>query len=325
MCCCAVLACEHPLASTSNAASSSVGATTDPAPKELTAEQLDRVLAKVGDRVITLRDYKGALERMDRFERLRYQSPERRRLLLDEMINIELLAREAERRGLDKTPEVQAELRLVQRQEAERRLRATLPKLSELPASEVRAYYDDHAAEFKEPERRRIAILRSKDRASAEKLLSEAKVASPEQWGDLVRQHSVLAVTSSEGVSKDTARPPREFEGDLGFASLEGTPEENPLIKDAIRQAAFRIKDQGSVLDEVVAHDGWFDIVRLLAVSSARQRTFAEAETNIRARLLEQRFDEAEKHLVAELEQKLPVVVNEAMLAELSRPAASAP
>ena len=44
----------------------------------LSPEQAAQVLAKVGTSTITLGDYVAALEHMDQFDRLRYQSPERR-------------------------------------------------------------------------------------------------------------------------------------------------------------------------------------------------------------------------------------------------------
>ena len=61
----------------------------------LTPEQAKQTLAKVGDDTITLGDYAAALEHMDQFDRLRYQSVERRKELLDEMITVQLLAKEA--------------------------------------------------------------------------------------------------------------------------------------------------------------------------------------------------------------------------------------
>src|SRR5678816_2494851 len=57
----------------------------------LTPEQAAKVLAKVGDSTITLGDYVAALEHMDQFDRLRYQSPERRKELLDELVEVCLL------------------------------------------------------------------------------------------------------------------------------------------------------------------------------------------------------------------------------------------
>lgn len=314
----AALGCRSP-EQTSTGAPGDAPSAADPGLPTLTPEQAARVLAKVGERVITLGDYLAAVERLDRFERLRYQSPERRRLLLDEMINLELLAREAERRGLDQQPEVKAELRLLQRQEAERRLRSGLPSVAELPLSEVRAYYDAHLSEFQEPERRRAALLRLGDRAEAARILSDAKTASPEQWGDLVRKHSNLGPRPAEPPSKNNARPPREFEGDVGFVSATGEGlGGNPLVPPAVRKALFEIKAQGDVYPDVVSDQEGHYLVRLVAISAARQRTFGEAETTIRVQLLEQRYKARESEVLAQLQKTLPIEINEAALAELT-------
>ena len=69
--------------------SSSSGASSDAAvlvPGVLTPQQAAQVLARVGDRTITLGDFEAALEHLDQFDRMRYQSPERRKELLGEMI-----------------------------------------------------------------------------------------------------------------------------------------------------------------------------------------------------------------------------------------------
>src|SRR5512140_3180105 len=81
----------------------------------LTAEQAARTVAKVGDRTITLGDFARTLERMDQFDRLRYQSKDRRRELLEEMIDVELLAAEARRLGIDKEPDAQDAIRQILR------------------------------------------------------------------------------------------------------------------------------------------------------------------------------------------------------------------
>src|SRR5688572_19038866 len=107
----------------------------------LSPERAAQVLARVGTRTITLGDYAAALERMDPFERMRYQTDDRRQALLDEMINVELLAREAERRGLDQLPATQERVRQFQRDELLRRLRASLPAPSQ---EAMRDYYGAH-------------------------------------------------------------------------------------------------------------------------------------------------------------------------------------
>ncbi|HKO92397.1 MAG TPA: peptidyl-prolyl cis-trans isomerase, partial [Polyangiaceae bacterium] len=172
----------------------------------LSPEQAAQVLARVGTRTITLGDYAAALERMDPFERMRYQTEDRRQALLDEMINVELLAREAERRGLDRQPETQELVRQFQRDELLRRLRASVPGPSQLPVSDVQSYYQEHRADFHDPERRRAAQIVLRDEARALRALSEAATADEDRWRALVKQYNPEAVSPSG--DKTTARPP---------------------------------------------------------------------------------------------------------------------
>ncbi len=293
---------------------------------KLTPELAAKVLAKVGDRTITLGDYAAALDRMDRFERLRYQTPERRRLLLDEMINVELLAREAERRGLQDDPVLQAQVRMVLRQQMTDQLRSRLPSLEELPMAELRAYYDAHRADYADPERRRVSVIRMSDRAKAAAVLEQAKGADAKAWGELARKHSNLDPSAAKGPTKDQARPPLELEGDLGLVSGPGeTKGGNRAVPEAVRRAVFEISEQGGVHGEVVGGAGAWYIVRLVGRSPARQRSFEEAEQTLRARLLQQKLRDAEARLISELQKESKVVINDAALSKLAVPAGSAP
>src|SRR6478609_8142304 len=160
-------------------------------PAKLTPELSRQVLAKVGDREITLGEYAETLERMDPFERLRYQSPDRRKQLLNEIIQVELLAEEAKRRGLDKLPETQERIRQMLRDELLRDMRQKLPGPADIPDAEVRAYFDAHHDEFKEPERRRVAHLLLGSEAQAKAALQKAVGATAADWGKLVTQVSL--------------------------------------------------------------------------------------------------------------------------------------
>src|SRR5690606_9657010 len=151
----------------------SASAAASAAPFKLSSEQEKQVLARVGNRTITLGDYVATLERMDSFERLRYQSPERRRLLLKEMIDVELLAEEARRRGLDKLPETEERLRQALRDELLKEIRKDVPSPNDLPEADVRKYYEENRADFDEPERRRVSHIAVASRAEAVALLEK--------------------------------------------------------------------------------------------------------------------------------------------------------
>lgn len=284
-------------------------------PGRLSPELAARVLAKVGDREITLGEYAATLERMDPFERLRYQTPDRRRKLLDEIINAELLAGEARRRGLDKRPETEERIRQALRDEVLARARAQLPTPAEIPDGEVRKYYEEHRAEFHEPERRRVAHILLADETKAKKLLEQAQKATPAQWGKLV-QESSLDKPEAPGPTA-----PLELAGDLGIVSAPGeTHGENPAVPEGVREAAFKIPKLGGVYPELVRDSGKFHIVRLTGKTDARDRTYAEAERAIRVTLLQARAKKAEDDLERELRQRYPVKIDDAALKQVPVP-----
>jgi peptidyl-prolyl cis-trans isomerase C len=250
---------------------------------------------------------------MDRFERLRYQSPERRRLLLDEIIRVELLAAEARRRGLHRDPETSERIRQVLRDELLRQVRAEVAGPESIPEAEVRAYYDANRGEFEEPERRRVAAIVLHSRAEAEPVLEKARAASPTGWGELVQAHSTGSPESPGGAQ------PLELAGDRGIVSL-GRRGDNPRVPEAVRQGVFEIKEVGGVHADVVEADGKFYVVRLIGRSDARTRSFADAQRTIRVTLVQRRIREAEAKLEAELRQKYPVKVDDAALSKITVP-----
>jgi parvulin-like peptidyl-prolyl isomerase len=285
-------------------------------PRQLDPELAGKVLAKVGDRAITLGEYAATLERMDQFERLRYQTPDRRRMLLDEIIKAELLAGEARRRGLDKRPEVEERIRQVLRDEVKQLARAKLPAPSSIPESEVRAYYDQHRAEFAEPERRRAAQIVLTEEPRARQVLARATGASAAEWGKLVREHSRDAAAAEGPLA------PAELAGDIGIVSAPGEPRgDNPAVPEPVRKALFEIRELGGVYPELVRDGSKFHVVRLTGKTDARTRSYAEAERAIRVAIVQQRLREAEAQLERELRQRYPVQIDEAALQTVKVPA----
>ncbi|HYP90028.1 MAG TPA: peptidyl-prolyl cis-trans isomerase [Polyangiaceae bacterium] len=310
------LACQSKAGSGSGA-SPSASAVAQPA--GLTPELAARVLAKVGDHEITLGEYAATLERMDPFERLRYQSADRRKALLDELIDLELLADEARRRGLDKQPETQERVRQLLRDELLAQTRKSLPPADEISEADARRYYDEHRDDFREPERRRVAHIALASEAEAKAVLEKAAGASPAEWGKLV------AEKSRDPRGKPSATLPAELAGDLGIVGPPGHARgENPNVPEPLRAAAFEIEKLGGVLPRVVAADHAFHVLRLTGKTDARDRSYADAERSIRVALLQERIRAREAELEQELKKKYPVTIDEAALAKLPLPAPSA-
>lgn len=274
----------------------------------LTAAEANEVLVEVGARSITLGDYVATLLRMDRFERLRYQSEERQKQLLDEMIEVELLAQEARRRGLDKDPEVELLMDQALRDELLRKIEDELPEPEKIGEREVHDYFEKHRAEFKEPERRRVLAISVGSREVAERVLQEAKDSSGQKWGELAEKHS-------SDRSKVGKREANELAGDLGFVAAPGQVRgTNEAVPDPVRAAIFTVDKVGDVVDQVIEAEKQFYVVRLGGLSPSRDRTLKDAERTIRIELRRQMFLQAEKDLEAKLRKKYPVVINEAAL-----------
>lgn len=277
----------------------------------LTPEQSRQVLARVGDETITLGDYAAALEHMDQFDRLRYQSKERRKELLDEMITVKLLAKEAAAKGYDKDPAAQQEVRAILRDSMLAEARKDAPTPADVPEADVRAWFEAHRAEYKDPERRRLSVIQLKDEASAKEALAAArKTPGAAQWGELVRSKSVDP--------QARANVPVDLAGDVGIASPPGDPRgENTRIPEEVRVAGFSIAEVGGIADQVVAAKSRFWVVRLTQKLAAHERTLEEAERSIRVKLAQDKLRAKEDALIADLRKTVKVEVDEAALSSV--------
>jgi hypothetical protein len=282
----------------------------DAAAGQLTSEQAAKVIARVGDRTITVGSYVAALEHMDAFDRMRYQSPERRKELLAEMVDVMLLADEARARGYDKAPMTQQEIREVLREAMLRKAREGVPPPNEISDDEVRVYYETHKPDFRDPERRRVSAVVVASEPAARAVLEAAQRASPTQWGDLVHAKSI----EPQG---QTGAPP-DLAGDLGFVAPPGDPRgENARVPDEVRSAVFEIAKVGDVLPRPVKAGKGFYVVKLASKTEPHERSLQEAERMIRVKLSQARARDAEDRLLEELRQQFPVHVDESALAQI--------
>jgi len=277
---------------------------------QLTPEQSSKVLARVGDVTITLGDYVAALEHMDQFDRLRYQSPERRKELLNEMIDVELLAHEATAKGYDKDPIAQQELRAILRDALLKDARKGLPSAADIPDDEVRAYYEARKADYKDPERRRLSLIVLKDEATAKTVLEAAKKGTASDWGTLVHDKSI------DGQAK--ANVPTDLAGDFGMVSPPGdTRGDNPRVPDEVRAAVFEVNAVGAVLDRVVKSGDKFYVVRFTQKSDSHERTYAEAERSVRVKLAQEKMRSKDEETLTGLRAQFPVQIDDNALLQV--------
>jgi peptidyl-prolyl cis-trans isomerase C len=231
-----------------------------------------RVLAKIDDHVITVDDVERQLQKQPPYARARYTSPELLKEYLDSLVRFEVMAREAEKRGYDKDPEV---LRAIRQQMVSQMVQHEFDsnlKAEDIPEAEARKYYESHPLEFNRDQEVRVSQIVVKDKAKASKALAEAKTmnsADAEGFRQLVAKYS-----------EDEASKPRG--GDLLYFDRRTPMQPKPVI-----DAAFALKDVND-LSALVPTDTGFHILKLTAKRDAVTKPFADVKADIQRRLLQE-------------------------------------
>jgi peptidyl-prolyl cis-trans isomerase C len=265
----------------------------------LTEEQAKQVLAKIGDTTITVGEFADRLASQSPYLRARYQSPERRREFLDNMVRFELLALEAKKRGQDKLPEVQRVREQMMVQQMMKELFDDQGvKLSDISDKEIQEYYDKNPTEFHKPEQRRASHILFKDKAKAEATLKKLQAAPDDM--ELFRK--LAEQNNTDPSTKDRF-------GDLRFFAQQPQPGET-APPQAVRDAVFKLAKTGDMAPEVVQSEQGFHVIKLTGERAALDRSLEDARRLIQNRLWRKKREDAIEAFVADLRKKADLKEN---------------
>ena len=152
----------------------------------LTADQRAIVLARVGDHAITLGELEFRLAQEPLPTRSQFASVQKRKEYLASIVQFEVLAAEAKRRGLDRHPEVVE----AAKQQMVRRLLIDALGDDDAPIqvsdAELRAYYDANPSLYHKPEQVEISHILLASAAQAEGVANELRTESKGSTARLV-------------------------------------------------------------------------------------------------------------------------------------------
>jgi peptidyl-prolyl cis-trans isomerase C len=267
------------------------------------------IVATLGSSSITAAQYKARLDEQAAFVRSRYTTLERKKEFLDGLIQFEVLAQEAQRRGLDQDPEVREALRKLM---VQRLIRQETEELKPPSEAEVRQYYEAHRSDFVRPELVQLSHIflaapqgnarRAQVKAEALALLArarsqEAAAANQPTFEELARQRSDDAASKAQG-------------GDLGPRTAE------ELTRDwgaALTQAAFALQSPHE-LSPLVETDKGFHLLQLTLRQAGLNHPLESVKERIGSRLLAERRTQALEALVKKLRDNAQVRVDEKVL-----------
>src|SRR5262245_36464653 len=163
-------------------------------------EDLQETLAKIDDVVITVGDFQDRINKQSPYVRARYTSIERKKEFLDNLVRFEVLAKEAERRGLQKDAEV---VRTMKQVMIQRLLKDEFDKFKpeEITDVECKQYYDAHPEEYNQPEQVRVSSILVKDAATAKKVMGDPRIkgVDNQNFRALVSEYSIDQATKERG------------------------------------------------------------------------------------------------------------------------------
>jgi peptidyl-prolyl cis-trans isomerase C len=278
------------------------------------------VVAKGSGITITADELKARLDEQSPFIRARYSTLERKKEFLDNLIRFEVLAKEAERQGLDKDPEVIATLRKIMVQKLVQRSFQADPAGKDVPEAELQKYYDEHKDEFSRPRKVRASAIawnapagspdRAKKLAAAQKAL--AKVKADEKKNPLAFQQAV-GEYSEDMATKAVA-------GDLGFKSAE---ELEKAWGKELATAAFALK-AGETSGVIQGPQGIY-LVRVTGVQDELNRPFDSVKAQIAQKISREKKTKDFDELVKKLRDAADVKVDDKVLDSIVVAAAPAP
>lgn len=276
----------------------------------LSPEQRKVVVAKIGDRQVTLGDLEQRLLAEPAVVQSQFASVQKRKEYLAKLVQFEVMVLEAQRRGLDKDPEVVEAMRQAM---VRKFLQTALPEdvdQKSLPEADLKAYYDANPAVFHKPDQVELSHMLLTDKAKAEQVRAEIDKGAEGNTAKLVALWNDYVVR----VSEDKVTAP--YLGALGLVSKTPLPgasqaelDRQAALPKALVDAAFALEP--FALGPVVQSEKGFHVLMVTSKSPAVEKSFDQAKESIRSRIVKRERDLHRQRLLQELRDKAKVQIDD--------------
>ena len=245
-----------------------------------------------------------------------FDSLERRKELLEDMISLAVMEQEARRLGLDQDPETQFHLEriLADKMEAQLKSELRLQIRETITAADEEAYFVEHGDRYNRPELASAAHILVATEVEAQELI--AQLTAPDVERNLFA--TLAAARSLDEATKDRG-------GNLGsFTRPDVRNERFRSVDPALATAAFEMKDIGQVYERPVQTAEGFHVLKLMGRRPADVRRLDQVRPSVRMAIEEERFREAWKAKLEEIQAQLGVELHPENLTDV-RPVPPSP
>jgi parvulin-like peptidyl-prolyl isomerase len=263
-------------------------------------------VAKIDGKEMSLGYLESTAQRQSPLQRKELEDAAKRKEFLEKLINMELLAVEAARRGYEKHEEVETVLKNQLASLMHRRIADGIAE-EEPTEDAMRKYYDEHIDNYKKPEKMRARHILVSDEAKAKGLLADVLKKKPSQY-----EFRRLAQENSE--DEDT----RLRGGDLTFFPRPAEHREgDPKVEPEVAEAAFTIKENGDVHPQLVKSSKGYHVIMRTGHRDKMDLSFEDSKDRLVLLVKrEERKNKVEAAIDA-LKEKFPVELHEENLKEV--------
>lgn len=252
------------------------------------------LLARVGSWAISLNDFQARLDTIRAMypDAVQFDHPDSKKGVLQELVNMQMLAEAAKGRGLHRERDVIREVNDYKRQILAERMAAEIAEDVFVSDTEVRNFYDSHRMSFRQPEERKIRKIVVNTESQARNVL--VRLLQDEDFADVARQVSV-ADSAEEG-------------GNLGYMFPD--PEKK---FERFWEEAYKL-EEGQNSNYFRSPDGSYYIVKVEDIKGGEVMELSEIRSEIREHLRNQKVSEKLEEVLSEVRRRERVVINQDLL-----------
>ena len=273
-----------------------IGAGRKPAKKE------GKVLARVNDEVLTLKEFKQQFEKIKPPRHRRGFRPEMREEIVEHWIETELLFQEARRRGTDRMPDLLEKLEDIKKQMATQTLIQEEMNKVEVSDEEAAEYFKQHQSRFQTPEMAKVKHILVKAEEEAKEV--QKRLNEGEEFEKLAREASIDARTKKRG-------------GDLGSIDRRRCRRRFGL---SFAEAAFSLK-KGEISQPIKSRRG-YHLIKLEEKIEVKEQTFDEVREQVKRMALREKKMKARQSFIESLRKKAYIKKHLELLSSPKQPPA---
>lgn len=248
--------------------------------------------------------------------RARFDSLERRKELLDDMISLAVMEQEAKRLGLDQDPETRFYVERMLADKMRTDLTAGLRKeiRQGITPADEEAYFAAHQDQFNRPELASAAHILVATEAEARELI--ARLTAPDADRNLFA--TLAAEKSLDNETKGRG-------GSLSYFTRPDVHSDRyPAVDPALAAVVFEMQNIGDIYPQPVRTTRGFHVLKLTGKRAAVVRTLDQVRPAVRVGIEEERFQAAWKRKLEEIQAQLGVELHPENLADV-RPTLPSP